>query len=248
VTVDDGPPAAAPLRLNKALAAAGLGSRRAVEDLVRDGRVAINGETVTDLGRRVDPGADRLEVDGSRVVLDERQRYWLLNKPTGVVTTASDPQGRRTVLDLVPAEPRVFPVGRLDADTEGLLLLTTDGDLTYRLTHPSFGVPKRYLAEVADLPQGVVGRLLRGVELDDGPARAVKARVVAAAGRRQMIEVVMVEGRNREVRRLLEAAGAPVRRLVRTGIGPLRLTGLAPGGHRALRQEEVRALYKAVGL
>jgi 23S rRNA pseudouridine2605 synthase len=246
MTEDGGAPA--PLRLNKALAAAGLGSRRAVEDLVRDGRVAVNGQTVTDLGRRVDPHSDRLEVDGSRVVLDERQRYWLLNKPAGVVTTAADPQGRTTVLDLVPGEPRVFPVGRLDADTEGLLLLTTDGDLTHRLTHPSFGVPKRYLAEVADLPRGVVGRLLRGVELEDGPARAVKARVVAAAGRRQMIEVVMVEGRNREVRRLLEAAGAPVRRLVRTGIGPLRLTGLAPGSHRALRKDEVRALYKAVGL
>ena len=236
------------LRVNKALAAAGLGSRRAVEELVRDGRVSVNGRTLLDLGRRIDPENDRLEVDGVRVVLDSRRRYWLLNKPTGVVTTASDPQGRPTVMELVPAEPRVFPVGRLDQDTEGLLLLTNDGELAHRLTHPSFGVAKRYLAEVAEVPKGLIGRLTDGVELEDGPARAERARVAGGAGRRTMIELVMLEGRNREVRRLMEAAGAPVRRLVRTAVGPLRLTGLRPGAHRALRQDEVRALYKEVGL
>jgi 23S rRNA pseudouridine2605 synthase len=236
------------VRLNKVLSAAGLGSRRAVEELVRAGRVSIGGRVVTDLGRRVDPERDEVAVDGSRVVVDQRRRYWLLNKPAGVVTTAADPQGRPTVVEMVPARPRVFPVGRLDRDTEGLLLLTNDGDLAYRLTHARFGVEKRYLAEVEQLPRDALARLRRGVVLEDGPARAERARAVGSAGRRRMVEVVMVEGRNREVRRLLDAVGAPVRRLVRTGVGPLRLTGLAPGEYRALEHDEVRGLYRAVGL
>jgi 23S rRNA pseudouridine2605 synthase len=236
------------VRLNKVLSAAGLGSRRAVEQLVVAGRVSVDGRTVTDLGRRVDPERDRVEVDGSRIVVDQRRRYWLLNKPAGVVTTAADPEGRPTVVELVPDQPRVFPVGRLDRETEGLLLLTNDGDLAYRLTHARFGVEKRYLAEVERLPAGALTRLREGVELDDGPARAERARVVAGSGRRQMLEVVLVEGRNREVRRMLDAVGAPVRRLVRTAIGPIRLRGVAPGAYRALRPEEVRSLYRAVGL
>ena len=236
------------LRLNKALAQAGFGSRRAVEQIVRDGRVELNGEIVLDLGRRVDPERDRLAVDGSRVVLDTRRRYWLLNKPSGVVTTAADERGRPTVVELVPDDPRVYPVGRLDLDTEGLLLLTNDGDLAHRLMHPSYGVQRRYLAEVEQLPHGALARLTRGVELEDGFARADKARIVARSGRRQMVEVVMVEGRNREVRRLLDAVGAPVKRLVRTALGPLRLTGLAPGEHRQLTRDELRDVYKAVGL
>ncbi|HZD73842.1 MAG TPA: pseudouridine synthase, partial [Actinomycetota bacterium] len=240
--------AASGLRLNKALSAAGLGSRRAVEELIRAGRVAIDGEVVEEMGRRVDPAADRVEVDGSRVVIDERLRYWMLNKPLGVVSTADDPQGRPTVVELVPEDPRVVPVGRLDRDTEGLILLTNDGELANRLTHPRYGVDKRYLAEVERLPGNAVKRLRQGVELDDGLARAERARVVAGSGRRRMVEVVMVEGRKREVRRLLEAVGAPVRRLVRTAIGPLRLTGLAPGEYRPLHPEEVRGLYRAAGL
>jgi 23S rRNA pseudouridine2605 synthase len=237
-----------PLRLNKALAGAGLGSRRAVEELVRAGRVAVNGEVVSDLGRRVDPARDRVTVDGSRVALDPTLRYWLLNKPAGVVSSAADEHGRPTVTQLVPQRPRVFPVGRLDRDTEGLLLLTNDGPLAYRLTHPRYGVEKRYLAEVERLPANAIPRMLAGVTLEDGPARAARARTVASAGRRRMVEVVMVEGRKREVRRLLGAVGAPVRRLVRTAVGPLRLTGLAPGEYRPLRPEEVRRLYQAVGL
>ena len=237
-----------PLRLNKALSAAGLGSRRAVEDLVRAGRVSVDGEVVQDLGRRVDPAHDRVTVDGSRVVLDERRRYWLLNKPAGVISTAADPSGRPTVVGLVPDQPRVFPVGRLDRDTEGLLLLTNDGPLAYRLTHARYGVEKRYLAEVERLPADAPARLRKGVELQDGLAKPVRVRVVAGAGRRRMIEVVLVEGRNREVRRLLEAVGAPVRRLVRTAVGPIRLTGLAPGEFRALRPDEIRGLYRATGL
>jgi len=242
------PGAGQALRLNKALSAAGLGSRRAVEELVRAGRVAVDGEVVNDLGRRVDPAHDRVTVDGSRVVLDERRRYWLLNKPAGVISTAADPSGRPTVVGLVPDRPRVFPVGRLDRDTEGLLLLTNDGPLAYRLTHARYGVEKRYLAEVERLPADAPARLRRGIELQDGLAKPVRVRVVAGAGRRRMIEVVLVEGRNREVRRLLEAVGAPVRRLVRTAVGPIRLTGLAPGEFRALRPDEVRNLYRATGL
>jgi 23S rRNA pseudouridine2605 synthase len=236
-----------PMRLNKALSAAGLGSRRAVEELMRAGRVAVDGQVVEEMGRRVDLARDRVEVDGSRVVLDQRLRYWMLNKPLGVVSTASDPQGRPTVVDLVPDDPRVVPVGRLDRETEGLILLTNDGELANLLTHPRYGVEKRYLAEVDLLPGNAVTRLQQGVELDDGPARAERARVVAGTGRRRMVEVVMLEGRKREVRRLLEAVGAPVRRLVRTAIGPLRLTGLAPGEYRPLRPEEVRDLYRAAG-
>ena len=236
------------LRLNKALSGAGLGSRRAVEELVRAGRVSVAGVVVQDLGRRVDPAHDRVEVDGSRVVLDERRRYWLLNKPAGVVSTAADPEGRPTVVGMVPEQPRVFPAGRLDRDTEGLLLLTNDGPLAYRLTHARYGIEKRYLAEVERLPADAPGRLRQGVELDDGFARPVRARVVAGSGRRRMIEVVLVEGRNREVRRLLEAVGAPVRRLVRTAVGPIRLAGLAPGEFRPLRPEELRNIYKAAGL
>jgi len=235
-------------RLNKALSGAGLGSRRAVEELVRAGRVTVDGVVVQEMGRRVDTVRDRVEVDGSRVVLDQRLRYWMLNKPLGVVSTADDPQGRPTVVELVPGDPRVYPVGRLDRDTEGLVLLTNDGELANRLTHPRYEVRKRYLAEVERLPGTAVARIQRGVELDDGPARAERARVVAGSGRRRMVEVVMVEGRKREVRRLLEAVGAPVRRLVRTAIGPLRLTGLAPGEYRPLRPEEVRGLYRAAGL
>jgi 23S rRNA pseudouridine2605 synthase len=237
-----------PLRLNKALSAAGLGSRRAVEDLVRAGRVSVDGEVVHDLGRRVDPARDRVAGDGSRVVLDERRRYWLLNKPAGVISTAADPSGRPTVVGLVPDQPRVFPVGRLDRDTEGLLLLTNDGPLAYRLTHARYGVEKRYLAEVERLPTDAPARLRKGVPLEDGLAKPVRVRVMAGAGRRRMIEVVLVEGRNREVRRLLEAVGAPVRRLVRTAVGPVRLTGLAPGEFRSLRPDEIRSLYRTTGL
>jgi 23S rRNA pseudouridine2605 synthase len=236
------------VRLNKVLSTAGLGSRRAVEDLVRAGRVSVGGRVVTDLGQRVDPERDQVAVDGSRVVVDQRRRYWLLNKPAGVISTAADPSGRPTVVSLVPDQPRVFPVGRLDRDTEGLLLLTNDGPLAYRLTHARYGVEKRYLAEVERLPADAPARLRRGVQLEDGLAKPIRVRVVAGSGRRRMIEVVLVEGRNREVRRLLEAVGAPVRRLVRTAVGPVRLTGLAPGEYRALRPDEIRGLYRATGL
>ncbi len=209
--------------------------------LIEEGRVTVNGDVAV-LGRRVDPETDRIEVDGLRVPVRPGLVTYLLNKPKGVVTTASDPQGRQTVVQLVPGEPRVFPVGRLDADTEGLLLLTNDGDLAHRLTHPSFGVEKEYLAQVEGNPTPAVLRRLReGVELEDGRTAPAKANLVAPG----LIGLVIHEGRNRQVRRMCEAVGHPVRRLVRTRIGPLAERRLKPGEWRVLGLDEVRALEAA---
>ncbi len=230
------------VRLQKVLAQAGLGSRRTAEEMIERGRVRVNGERA-ELGRRVDPEADVIEVDGAQIGTKAGLVHYLLNKPAGVVTTASDPQGRPTVVELVPAEPRVFPVGRLDADTEGLLLLTNDGDLTHRITHPSYGVEKEYLAEVASEPsRGALRALRQGVELDDGITAPAKIAVVGD----RLLKLTIHEGRNRQVRRMCEAVGHPVVRLVRTRIGPLAERSLAPGEWRALSQDEVRALERAV--
>ena len=229
-------------RLQKVLAAVGLGSRRACEELIADGRVTVDGE-VAELGRRVDPDTARVEVDGVPISVRPGLVHYLLNKPAGVVTTASDPQGRPTVLDLVPPEPRVFPVGRLDAATEGLLLLTNDGDLAHRLTHPSFGVEKEYLAEVEMPPtRGELRRLREGVDLEDG--RTAPARVTLVPPR--AVRLVIHEGRNRQVRRMLDAVGHPVLRLVRTRIGPLTDRRLRPGEWRPLSSAEVRSLEEQV--
>jgi 23S rRNA pseudouridine2605 synthase len=223
------------------LAAAGLGSRRACEILIEEGRVTVNGDVAV-LGRRVDTDTDRVEVDGVRVPVRPGLVTYLLNKPRGVVSTASDPQGRPTVVEFVPAEPRVFPVGRLDTDTEGLLLLTNDGDLAHRLTHPSFGVDKEYLAEVDGSPTPAELRRLReGVELEDGRTAPAKASLVAPGA----VRLVIHEGRNRQVRRMCEAVGHPVRRLVRTRIGPLADRRLKPGEWRVLDVDEVRSLEAA---
>ncbi len=223
------------------LARAGLGSRRACEELVRAGRVAVNGAPAG-LGRRVDVGRDRIEVDGLPVPVAPGLVHYLLNKPAGVVATVSDPQGRTTVRDLVPPDPPVHPVGRLDRDSEGLLVLTNDGDLTYRLTHPSFGVPKEYLVSVTGTPSpGALRRLREGVDLEDG--RTAPARVTALGP--GLLRIVVHEGRNRQVRRMCEAVGHPVTRLVRTRIGPVADPGLAPGRFRRLSSAEVRALYAA---
>ncbi|HEX6073834.1 MAG TPA: pseudouridine synthase [Micromonosporaceae bacterium] len=236
-------------RLQKVLAAAGLGSRRACEELIAAGRVTVDGQIAT-LGAKVDPRTAVVHVDGTRVVTDDRQVYLAVNKPRGVLSAMSDDRGRRTVADLVDDLPRrVFHVGRLDADSEGLLLLTNDGDLAHRLTHPSYGVPKTYLCEVAGPVQRFVERtLLAGIELEDGPVKADRFRVVDTVAPRALVEVVIHEGRNRIVRRMLEAVGHPVRRLVRTGIGPVRLGDLRPGAYRRLGAAEVGALYRAVGL
>jgi pseudouridine synthase len=231
-------------RLQKVLARAGLGSRRASEDLIRQGRVVVNGRSAF-LGDRVDPRTDRVEVDGVRVPLDPELRYLALHKPRGVVTTASDPQGRPDVSRYYPEGVRVFPVGRLDRDTEGLLLLTNDGELANRLLHPRYGVEREYLAEVEGPPTArALALLRRGVQLEDGPARAVSARRVGGVGDRGAVRVVMTEGRKREVRRMLEAVGLPVRRLIRVRVGPIRLGRLRPGQVRELEPAEVRELLR----
>jgi 23S rRNA pseudouridine2605 synthase len=233
-------------RLQKVLARAGFGSRRACEELIDAGRVTVNGEVAT-LGRRIDPAADRIEVDGVAVPSAPGLVYYLLNKPPGVVTTASDPQGRPTVVDLVPGSPRVFPVGRLDFHTEGLLLLTNDGELANGLAHPRRGVEKEYLAEVEGIPgRAALRRLRDGVMLDDGPTAPARVRLVQPQAGGAALEIVIHEGRNRQVRRMCEAVGHPVRRLVRTRIGPLTDRRLAPGAWRALTLAEVRDLYIAV--
>ena len=233
-------------RLQKLLARAGLGSRRACEVLIADRRVTVDGEVAV-LGARADPTRSRIALDGVPVVVDETRVYWLLNKPAGYVTTAHDPQGRSTVVQLVPAEPRAFAVGRLDRDTEGLLLLTNDGELAELLTHPRHGVEKEYLAEVEGVPSAGALRALRdGVELDDGRARAVRASVVQRArDGGSAVQIVLKEGRKRIVRRMCAEVGHPVRRLVRTRIGPLTDPKLAPGDYRSLTGAEVRSLYAA---
>jgi 23S rRNA pseudouridine2605 synthase len=229
-------------RLQKVLARAGIGSRRVCEELIADGKVTVNGVPAV-LGRRVDPEADRIEVEGVPLSVREGLVYYLLNKPAAVVTTASDPEGRRTVVELVPDEPRVYPVGRLDYETEGLLILTNDGDLTHRLTHPSFGVEKEYLAEVTGTPSRGVLRMLReGVELDDGPTAPAKASLQPP----NHLTLTIHEGRNRQVRRMCDAVGHPVVRLVRTRIGPIVDRTLKPGEWRDLTPAEVRALETQV--
>jgi 23S rRNA pseudouridine2605 synthase len=229
--------------LQKVMARAGLGSRRACEELIAGGRVTVNGDRAS-VGRRVDPEVDEIEVDGALVPVAAGLVHYLLNKPAGVVSTASDPEGRPTVVDLVPAWPPVHPVGRLDAETEGLLILTNDGPLTHRLTHPRFGVEKEYVAEVRGRPApGAVRALRRGVDLDDGPTAAARVALVSPT----VLRITIHEGRNRQVRRMCETVGHPVVRLIRTRVGPVADRRLPPGRWRDLTAEEVRALAKAAG-
>jgi 23S rRNA pseudouridine2605 synthase len=231
-------------RLQKVLARVGLGSRRTCEDLIAEERVRVNGE-IAELGRRVDPDHDLVEVDGAPIGIRPGLVHYLLNKPAGVVTTASDPQGRPTVVELVPEEPRVFPVGRLDLDTEGLLLLTNDGELANRIAHPSRGVEKEYLAEVEGTPSRAALRALReGIELEDGPTAPAQASLVEPS----LVKLTIHEGRNRQVRRMLDAVGHPVRRLIRTRIGPISDRRLAPGAWRPLTGPELRSLEAAVAV
>ena len=231
-------------RLQKVLAALGWGSRRICEDLIADGRVSVNGE-VAELGRRVDTLVDLVAVDGVPIGARPDLVYYLLNKPRGVISTANDPQGRPTVVDIVPQSPRVFPVGRLDAETEGLLLLTNDGDLTHFLTHPSKGVEKEYVVLLVGNPRLTEGQLksLRdGVELDDGMTAPAKV------GQRSdgSISITIHEGRNRQVRRMMEAVGHRVDRLVRVRIGPIKDSTLRPGAWRELSLAERKALAESM--
>lgn len=231
-------------RLQKVLATRGWGSRRVCEDLIAAGRVTVNGDVAV-LGRRVDTEHDRVEVDGVPIGVRPGLVYYLLNKPTGVITSAHDPQGRPTVVSLVPSEPRVFPVGRLDVDTEGLLLLTNDGDLAQRLTHPSHGVEKEYLVDVAGgaVSQGRLRSLRDGIELDDGMTAPAQVSQPSPG----VLRITIHEGRNRQVRRMCDAIGHPVRRLVRVRIGTLSDRSLRPGQWRSLDPRELSRLVESVG-
>jgi pseudouridine synthase len=231
------------VRLQKHLARAGIASRRGAEAVILAGRVRVNGQVVSELGTKVDPERDRIEVDGRQI--EVRPALWLaLNKPRGFVSTRRDPQGRRTVYDLLSAEHRtLFTIGRLDIDSEGLLLLTNDGDAAERLLHPRYGVEREYAADVDGVPTtATLDVLRRGVTLEDGEARARRARLVREDGRRARVALVMTEGRKREVRRMLEAVGHPVKRLRRVRYGPIRLGELPAGQWRQLEPREVARL------
>ena len=238
------------VRLQRVLAAAGLGSRRACEQLIEEGRVEVDGAQVRTQGMRVDPKKAVIKVDGLRIASAPDHVYLVLNKPKGVVSTMSDPEGRPSLQEYVgDREARLFHVGRLDQDTEGLILLTNDGDLAHRLSHPSFGVEKTYLAEVTGPVARDVGkRLKQGVELEDGLVQVDSFRLVSQVGSRVMVEVKLHEGRKHVVRRMLTEVGHPVTQLVRTDLGPISLGNLKPGKQRKLSQQEIGALYRAVGL
>jgi 23S rRNA pseudouridine2605 synthase len=242
------------VRLQKVLAQAGIASRRAAEEMIAQGRVSVDGEIVTEMGRRVDPAVAVIHVDGMRAVVREDLLYLALNKPRGVHSTMSDERGRPCVGDYVrermeSSGARLFHVGRLDAETEGLLLLTNDGELAHRLMHPSYNVLKTYLAEVPGPVSRDLGRRLRdGVELDDGLVRVDRFRVTDSLPGKALVEVVVHEGRKHIVRRLLAEVGYPARRLVRTAVGEVRLGDQRPGGVRPLTRTEVSLLYRTVGL
>ncbi len=229
-------------RVQKVLAAAGVASRRVCEDMIEDERITVNGQIAT-LGDKVDPLVDELRVDGVVVTVDPTRRTVLLNKPVGVISTAEDTHGRETVVDVVGAEERLFPIGRLDADSEGLILLTNDGGLTQRLTHPSFGVDKEYLVSVEGSPKpGALRTLREGVELDDGKTSPAKVSELQPG----LLRFVIHEGRNRQIRRMCDAVGHPVTRLVRTRIGTITDTTLSPGEWRDLEAAELRELEQAI--
>ncbi|WP_402465610.1 pseudouridine synthase [Isoptericola aurantiacus] len=239
------------VRLQKVLAQAGLGSRRTCEELISQARVEVDGQIVTELGVRVDPASSVVHVDGMRVQLDPSKITVAVNKPVDMISAMSDPEGRPTVAELVKDRPeRLFHIGRLDADSEGLLLLSNDGELGNRLAHPSYEIPKTYLVTVegGEVYPRVLKQLTTGVELEDGPAAMDKARVVDAVPGRTLVEVVLHEGRNRIVRRMFDAVGFPVTRLVRTRIGPIALGDLKVGRTRVLGRTELGTLMKAVDL
>ena len=241
------------VRLQKVLSQAGIASRRVAERMITDGRVEVDGQVVTELGTRVDPDASEIRVDGARVILDESLVYLALNKPQGMHSTMSDDRGRPCIGDLVEHRVRgnkkLFHVGRLDADTEGLILLTNDGELAHRLMHPSYEIAKTYVATVnGTVPRGLGKKLRAGIELDDGPIAVDDFAVVDAVPGKTLIRVTLHEGRKRVVRRMLAAVGFPVQALVRTDIGAVTLGDQRPGSIRALRRNEIGELYKAVGL
>ncbi len=234
-------------RLSKLIADAGSASRRKAADLVRAGRVRVDGEVVTDPGVQVDPAASRVELD-RHLLRPQPKRYLLLNKPRGPLSAVADQRGRTTVIDLLgDTQERLYPAGRLDADTEGILLITNDGDLTYRLTHPRYGVEKVYRAEVRGRPsRAAIRRLSQGVLLDDGPSGPARVRLLRAGRDTSLVELTVHSGRKRMIRRMLKAVGHPVRALQRTRIGPLTLGDLYPGQWRSLTDDEVAQLRRCV--
>jgi 23S rRNA pseudouridine2605 synthase len=238
------------IRLQKLLAQSGVASRRKCEELMLAGLVEVDGEVVTRLGTKVDPTTAVIRVDGKRLPPVSAHVYLVLNKPRGVVSTMSDPEGRRTLSDFVGDRPeRLFHVGRLDTDTEGLILLTNDGDFAQRVAHPSYELDKTYVAEVDGVvAKATVKRLLAGVTLEDGPVEVSAAKVVSTSADRSIVEVVIHEGRNRIVRRLLDEVGHPVRKLTRTAIGPVLLRGLRRGDLRELTLDELGVLLDAARL
>lgn len=241
------------VRLQKVLSQAGVASRRVAEKMIRDGRVEVDGRIVTELGTRVDPSESVIRVDGARVTVDDTRVYLALNKPRGVHSTMSDDLGRPCIGDYVEhrvrGDAKLFHVGRLDADTEGLILLTNDGELAHRLMHPSYQVPKTYVATVlGSVPRGLGKKLREGVELDDGPAKVDDFAVVDAVPGKTLVRVTLHEGRKRIVRRMLAAVGFPVQELVRTDIGAVTLGEQRPGSIRALSRKEIGELYAVVGL
>jgi pseudouridine synthase len=232
-------------RLQKVLASAGVASRRHSEELILDGRVKVNGQIVRELGSKADPLRDRIEVDGQPLPKPSEHVYLALHKPQGYVTTVKDPRRRRTVMDLVPEVPGMHPVGRLDYDTSGLLLLTNDGDFTLAMTHPRFGLAKTYQATLRGRPSELALQKLReGIVLDDGPTRPAEVIRLGHEGGATLVQVTLHEGRNRQVRRMFEAIGHPVHRLKRTSVGPVSLGTLAPGQARPLGPEEIAMLFR----
>ncbi len=236
------------VRLQKVLAERGVASRRGAEELIREGRVRVNGAVITELGYKVDPERDRIEVDGKRIPPPPPKVYYLLYKPYGVITSLSDPRGRPTVRDLLRrVKLRIFPVGRLDWDAEGLLLLTNDGELAARLLHPRYQVPRVYLVKVRGLlEKGEVERLRGGIPLEDGPSPSMKVTLVRRTKSNTWLKVTLHEGRNRIVKRTFAAIGHPVMKLRRVAFGPLKIGGLRPGEYRALSSEEIKRLKRWV--
>jgi 23S rRNA pseudouridine2605 synthase len=238
------------IRLQKVIAQAGLASRREAEQMIVDRRIEVNGQLVTELGTRVNPDTDVIRVDGSRIPTARRHVYLVLNKPRGVVSTMEDPQGRATLHDYLPRKsPRLFHVGRLDVDTEGLIVLTNDGDFAQRLSHPSFEIDKVYLVEVDSvMGNHELKKLAQGVKLEDGFIKPDKVKLVSRSGSKTMIEITLHSGKNRVVRRMLGAVGFEIHRLARTRVGPIRLGNLPSGETRPLTIQETGQLLDSAGL
>lgn len=237
------------IRLQKVLSQAGVASRRAGEIMIDEGRVEVNGRIVTEQGMRVDPERDTIRVDGARIPAPRRHMYLLLNKPRGVVSTMDESQDRGTLAQYVPRHQRLYHVGRLDTDTEGLIILTNDGEFAHRLAHPSYEVRKTYLVETEGVMDNkTLRRLEKGLRLDDGPIKPDRVKLVSRGPSRTLVQITLHTGRNRIVRRMMDSVGHPVRRLARIGIGPVRLGDLASGDTRELTREELGTLLDIIGM